>query len=238
MGTAVEAAAQAVDTDCPGWVKATSSPETCIHMTMNLAYIIHLHPTWPRHRVPFPDLAIYLDCERYIVLWYRPLLQLLIRPGTAWVTGKRISNQRRTTVTLISTVRAASPVMSRVMRRFAGAAWSPCLHRLIRQHPTVLSAYLHPPPIWSVKCPDKGMPRRRTSNDVRGARPSVSSNTDRCVNRGRMISQTRSCVNSSSMNSSKYVKENPPTAYQRPTAWKYGDDTHRHAVYAIYGNLS
>jgi hypothetical protein len=44
----------------------------------------------------------------------------------------------------------------------------------------------------------------RTSNDFLGARPSVSSRTALWVNRGRIISHTRSWVRSSSMNSREY----------------------------------
>lgn len=47
----------------------------------------------------------------------------------------------------------------------------------------------------------------RTRRLFLGGNPSVSSSTLLWVNRGRMISQTRSWVNSSSMNSSKWVKE-------------------------------
>lgn len=49
-----------------------------------------------------------------------------------------------------------------------------------------------------------------TSKLFRAGRPSVSSRTERWVNRGKMISQTRSLVSSSSMNSSKCVNSYPP----------------------------
>jgi hypothetical protein len=174
----------------------------------------HLHLTYPRRPSPKPYRAIHWDCARYIVfsylLFHHPPILIVIVSGTASETRIVIQRKKRSPSVNVYEGDPVNRVTIRVMmKRYNGDVWYRGPLLLTRRPlPSGLCPCPHLPPVLLDSTWYEG--RRLTSNDFLGSRPSDSSRTARCVRRGRMISQTRSWVRSSSMNSSKWVNVYPP----------------------------